>query len=93
MRILHSLSLWVNRRDRSDHWELTELHKPVTGMSGGAQNFLRTLQAWESGGVLDLDACELQRLDRYADMNDGSGGFQGRFKAIRRAAWRAQWKG
>lgn len=65
--------------------------RPIVG-PGGAQGFLRAIVArLSSTGELELDDAELQRVHRYADYNDGAGGFQDRFKAIRAAAWRAGW--
>lgn len=57
--------------------------------TGGWQSFLTELRIDAGRKWLELTADQLERCYRYSK---GSGGYQERFKAIVRAAWRAGWE-
>ncbi len=65
------------------------IRRPVNG-DGGAQRFLRELVARIKDNAILLEDEELRKVERYAYAY-GAGGFEDRFRALLRAAWRAGW--
>lgn len=55
---------------------VARLMRPVRGR-GGFQSLLRKLQPRISGQILEIDATDYERLNRYS-RSYGRGGFQGR---------------
>ena len=69
--------------------ELGLLTKPIVG-DGGHQGLLRKITQHLQGSRVEVEPADLRKAVQYAYDYD-TGGYQGRFIALLRAAYRAGW--
>lgn len=80
------ITFTLNDQERESFHGVTVKHEP-----GGAQNFYHWLaRRLSKTGEITLEDSELRKLRRYA-YEYGTGGYEGAFRAVLRAAWRAGW--